>query len=59
MPKNKKIKKVLVVGSDTKNEKSFFPFSCIEACRELENEEVDYIYLDSNPATIFKNNSSK
>ncbi len=59
MPKNKKIKKVLVVGSDTKNEKSFFPFSCIEVCRELENEEVDYIYLDSNPATIFKNNSSK
>ena len=50
---------MLVVGSDTKNEESFSPFSCVEVCRELENEGIDYIYLDSNPATVFKNNSSK
>ncbi|MBR3697505.1 MAG: carbamoyl-phosphate synthase large subunit [Clostridia bacterium] len=54
MPKNKDIKKVLVIGSGPIiiGQAAEFDYAGTQACRELKKEGIEVILLNSNPATI-------
>lgn len=54
MPKNKEIKKVLVIGSGpiTIGQAAEFDYAGTQACRTLKSEKVEVVLVNSNPATI-------
>ena len=54
MPRNKKIKKVLVIGSGPIiiGQAAEFDYAGTQACRELKKEGIEVVLLNSNPATI-------
>ncbi len=54
MPKNKDIKKVLVIGSGpiTIGQAAEFDYAGTQACRTLKNEKIEVVLVNSNPATI-------
>ncbi|MCR5350663.1 MAG: carbamoyl-phosphate synthase large subunit [Acholeplasmatales bacterium] len=54
MPKNKDIKKVLVIGSGPIiiGQAAEFDYAGTQACRALKEEGIEVVLLNSNPATI-------
>lgn len=54
MPKDKTIKKVLVIGSGpiVIGQAAEFDYSGTQACRSLKEENVEVVLVNSNPATI-------
>lgn len=54
MPKNQKIKKVLVIGSGpiVIGQAAEFDYAGTQACRSLKEEGVEVVLVNSNPATI-------
>lgn len=54
MPKNNKIKKVLVIGSGPIiiGQAAEFDYAGTQACRELKKEGLEVVLINSNPATI-------
>ena len=54
MPRNKDIKKVLVIGSGPIiiGQAAEFDYAGTQACRSLKEEGMEVVLLDSNPATI-------
>ena len=54
MPKNSRIKKVLIIGSGPIQigQAAEFDFSGSQACRALREEGVEVVLVNSNPATI-------
>jgi len=54
MPKNRDIKKVLVIGSGpiTIGQAAEFDYAGTQACRTLKNEKIEVVLVNSNPATI-------
>ncbi len=54
MPKNKDIKKVLVIGSGpiTIGQAAEFDYAGTQACRTLKAEKIEVVLVNSNPATI-------
>jgi len=54
MPKNKNIKKVLVIGSGpiVIGQAAEFDYAGSQACRALKEEGVEVVLVNSNPATI-------
>ena len=54
MPKNKDIKKVLVIGSGPIiiGQAAEFDYAGTQACRALKEEGVEVVLVNSNPATI-------
>ena len=54
MPKNKYIKKVLVIGSGPIiiGQAAEFDYAGTQACRELKKEGLEVVLVNSNPATI-------
>ncbi|MCI8326441.1 MAG: carbamoyl-phosphate synthase large subunit [Lachnospiraceae bacterium] len=54
MPKNKKIKKVLVIGSGpiVIGQAAEFDYAGTQACRSLKEEGIEVVLVNSNPATI-------
>ncbi|MBO4432748.1 MAG: ATP-grasp domain-containing protein, partial [Clostridia bacterium] len=54
MPKNKTIKKVLVIGSGpiVIGQAAEFDYSGAQACRVLKSEGINVVLVNSNPATI-------
>ena len=54
MPRNKEIKKVLVIGSGpiVIGQAAEFDYAGTQACRSLKEEGVEVVLLNSNPATI-------
>ncbi len=54
MPKNKSIKKVLVIGSGPIiiGQAAEFDYAGTQACRALKEEGIEVILINSNPATI-------
>ncbi|MFA9466336.1 MAG: carbamoyl-phosphate synthase large subunit [Velocimicrobium sp.] len=54
MPKNSKIKKVLVIGSGpiVIGQAAEFDYAGTQACRSLKEEGIEVVLVNSNPATI-------
>ena len=54
MPKNKDIKKVLVIGSGPVviGQAAEFDYAGTQACRSLKEEGIEVVLVNSNPATI-------
>ncbi len=54
MPKNKEIKKVLVIGSGPIiiGQAAEFDYAGTQACRALKEEGIEVVLINSNPATI-------
>ena len=54
MPKNMKIKKVLVIGSGpiVIGQAAEFDYAGTQACRSLKEEGIQVVLANSNPATI-------
>ena len=54
MPRNKNIKKVLVIGSGpiVIGQAAEFDYAGTQACRELKKEGIEVVLINSNPATI-------
>ena len=54
MPRNKDIKKVLVIGSGpiVIGQAAEFDYAGTQACRSLKEEGVEVCLVNSNPATI-------
>ena len=54
MPKNKDIKKVLVIGSGpiVIGQAAEFDYAGTQACRSLKEEGLEVVLVNSNPATI-------
>ena len=54
MPRNKTIRKVLVIGSGpiVIGQAAEFDYAGTQACRSLKEEGVQVVLLNSNPATI-------
>lgn len=54
MPKNNKIRKVLVIGSGpiVIGQAAEFDYAGVQACRALKEEGIEVILVNSNPATI-------
>ncbi|WP_026507551.1 carbamoyl-phosphate synthase large subunit [Butyrivibrio sp. MC2013] len=54
MPKNKDVKKVLVIGSGpiVIGQAAEFDYAGTQACRSLKEEGVEVVLVNSNPATI-------
>lgn len=54
MPKDKSIKKVLVIGSGpiTIGQAAEFDYAGTQACRTLKSKKVEVVLVNSNPATI-------
>ncbi|MCR5793307.1 MAG: carbamoyl-phosphate synthase large subunit [Lachnospiraceae bacterium] len=54
MPRNKEIKKVLVIGSGpiVIGQAAEFDYAGTQACRSLKEEGVEVVLINSNPATI-------
>ena len=57
MPRNKDIKKVLVIGSGPIiiGQAAEFDYAGTQACRSLKEEGIEVVLLNSNPATIMSN----
>ena len=53
MPKNKDIKKVLVIGSGpiVIGQAAEFDYAGTQACRSLKEEGIEVVLVNSNPAT--------
>ena len=56
MPRNKDIKKVLVIGSGPIiiGQAAEFDYAGTQACRSLKEEGIEVVLLNSNPATIIQ-----
>ena len=54
MPKDKSIKKVLVIGSGpiTIGQAAEFDYAGTQACRTLKSRKIEVVLVNSNPATI-------
>ena len=54
MPKNKDIKKVLVIGSGpiVIGQAAEFDYAGTQACRSLKEEGVEVVLVNSNPAIL-------
>ena len=54
MPRNKNIKKVLVIGSGPIiiGQAAEFDYAGTQACTELKKEGIEVVLVNSNPATI-------
>lgn len=54
MPRNKELKKVLVIGSGpiVIGQAAEFDYAGTQACRSLKEEGIEVVLLNSNPATI-------
>ena len=54
MPRNKEIKKVLVIGSGpiVIGQAAEFDYAGTQACRSLKEEGIEVVLVNSNPATI-------
>ena len=54
MPRNKDIKKVLVIGSGPIiiGQAAEFDYAGTQACRSLKEEGLEVVLVNSNPATI-------
>ena len=54
MPRNKDIKKVLVIGSGpiVIGQAAEFDYAGTQGCRALKEEGVEVVLINSNPATI-------
>ena len=54
MPKNKDVKKVLVIGSGpiVIGQAAEFDYAGTQACRSLKEEGIEVVLVNSNPATI-------
>ncbi|MBR1693015.1 MAG: carbamoyl-phosphate synthase large subunit [Lachnospiraceae bacterium] len=54
MPKNKDVKKVLVIGSGpiVIGQAAEFDYAGTQACRSLKEEGIEVVLINSNPATI-------
>ena len=54
MPRNKDIKKVLVIGSGpiVIGQAAEFDYSGTQACQALKEEGIEVVLVNSNPATI-------
>ena len=54
MPRNKEIKKVLVIGSGpiVIGQAAEFDYSGTQACEALKDEGIEVVLINSNPATI-------
>ena len=54
MPRNKDIKKVLVIGSGPIiiGQAAEFDYAGTQACRSLKEEGIEVVLINSNPATI-------
>ena len=54
MPKNKEVKKVLVIGSGpiVIGQAAEFDYAGTQACRSLKEEGIEVVLVNSNPATI-------
>ena len=59
MPKNKDIKKVLVIGSGPIiiGQAAEFDYAGTQACRALKEEGIEVVLINSNPATIMTDNA--
>ena len=59
MPKNKDIKKVLVIGSGpiVIGQAAEFDYAGTQACRSLKEEGIEVVLVNSNPATIMTDNA--
>ncbi len=59
MPKDKSIKKVLVIGSGpiTIGQAAEFDYAGTQACRTLKSKKVEVVLVNSNPATIMTDNA--
>jgi carbamoyl-phosphate synthase large subunit len=59
MPRDKSIKKVLVIGSGpiVIGQAAEFDYAGAQACRVLKSEGVDVVLINSNPATIMTDNA--
>ncbi len=57
MPKNKSIKKVLVIGSGpiVIGQAAEFDYAGVQACLALKEEGIEVVLVNSNPATIITN----
>ena len=60
MPRNKDIKKVLVIGSGPIiiGQAAEFDYAGTQACRSLKEEGLEVVLLNSNPATIMTDKAS-
>ena len=54
MPRDKSIKKVLVIGSGpiTIGQAAEFDYAGTQACRTLKSKKIQVVLVNSNPATI-------
>ena len=59
MPRNKNIRKVLVIGSGpiVIGQAAEFDYAGAQACRVLQQEGIETILVNSNPATIMTDKS--
>lgn len=59
MPKNKDIKKVLVIGSGpiVIGQAAEFDYAGTQACRALREDGIEIVLINSNPATIMTDNA--
>ena len=59
MPKNKDIKKVLVIGSGPIiiGQAAEFDYAGTQACRALKEDGLEVVLVNSNPATIMTDNA--
>src|SRR5574344_752665 len=59
MPKDKSIKKVMVIGSGpiVIGQAAEFDYAGTQACRALKEEGLEVILINSNPATIMTDNA--
>ncbi len=59
MPRDKSIKKVLVIGSGpiTIGQAAEFDYAGTQACRTLKSKKIQVVLVNSNPATIMTDNA--
>ena len=59
MPLNKKLKKVMVIGSGpiVIGQAAEFDYAGTQACRALREEGLEVVLVNSNPATIMTDNA--
>ncbi|WP_099205062.1 carbamoyl-phosphate synthase large subunit [Scatolibacter rhodanostii] len=59
MPRNKEIKKVLVIGSGpiVIGQAAEFDYAGTQACRALREDGIEIVLINSNPATIMTDNA--
>lgn len=61
MPLNKKLKKVMVIGSGpiVIGQAAEFDYAGTQACRALREEGLEVVLVNSNPATIMTDNADR